>query len=365
MTEIVPLIMLAHGANQNLYRRRLHAWHNVLRDGATPLSGDGGQEDSPTAKGQIWYVQELEACLRLGKRVPPVLPEGEFEIATFRLGSEPGEPWLVQINLPHPTTEHGDTRLAREDGGQERIWLMRRGRLRPNGNTGAISEDEFQDRRLPDDVRGYDGTGLYPGAWYKVAMLDGPSEEIRAETKRFLQMCDVIRGAHEIQVSEEAHAGVRGQSPVAMPPVEPGNPYKIPAQAEKLVEQRQAKILKRLVARLHAAGVPSVKVCWKGYACDLLLQVEPKKILIEIKTGTLANDIYTGVGQLTLYPRRLGLKEPLRRVLLLPHPSRADLVEDVRAGGIEVGFFQLKGAWNEEDPEIEFLPEFRAICGIP
>ncbi len=129
-------------------------------------------------------------------------------------------------------------------------------------------------------------------------------------------------------------------------------------------DQRQGKVLKRLVERLNGAGIRSVKLSSKGFACDLLLQVEPK-VLIEIKTGTLASDIYTGVGQLMLYPHRLGLKPPLRRVLLLPDTSRSALVNDVIAECIEVGFFRLSGQWSDKQPDIEFLPDICNICGIP
>lgn len=350
MSATLPLAMLAPIAEADVYRDRFKKWLGVLKDGAL-FKGSEGEQDGQNGS---WYVPELDACLNLRRRDYSALPPDEFEVARFRLGSVAHEPWLVQINIPNLETGQGDTRLAEEGSDPKRIWLMRRGRLQQNGATPAIPDVEFRSKRSPDIV-------LSNGqAWYKVAMLDGTPQEILEQTRRFLHLCHLIRQVYISQATEDGHPGASVHEPN-----EPVTSYKVPGQAEKLVEQRQGKVLKRLVERLRGAGIWPVTLRSQGFACDLLIQAEPKEILIEIKTDTLASDIYMGVGQLMLYPGLLDLKAPLRRVLLLPDSSRSDMVDVARAENIEVGFYRLKGQWSDEELDVEFLHDICDICNIP
>ncbi len=231
MSAPIPLVLLAPTDDSAIYRQRLRAWHDILRAGATQLSGKQEQEGGPPARIQNWNVPKLDACLRLGRRDHSMLPADEFDVATFRLGPKPGEPWLVQINLPNLTTEQGNTRLARESNGSDRIWLMRRGELQKNGAGPAISEEEFMSKMPPDGMLGENGSSPYPGAWYKVAMLDGTPDEILGQPRRFLEACDLLRKVHDVLPNRDGE-------PNEHDPIEPEASYKVPAQAEKLVDQR-------------------------------------------------------------------------------------------------------------------------------
>jgi hypothetical protein len=87
-----------------------------------------------------------------------------------------------------------------------------------------------------------------------------------------------------------------------------------------------------------------------GYGVDIV--IEKAGLLIEIKTGVSAHDIYEAVGQLTLYPSLIKLPQGLRRILLVPgQPSlKAANGSGRRRGGNRCPFLLgRKGRRETED----------------
>lgn len=97
-----------------------------------------------------------------------------------------------------------------------------------------------------------------------------------------------------------------------------------------------------------------------GYAVDAV--IDGAKFLIEIKTGVSADDIYTAVGQPTLYRSLIGLPDDLRSILLIPSTPqlRPQMAAALDSAGIEVHLFSVgkEGA----KPEVAFAPKFIERC---
>ena len=85
-------------------------------------------------------------------------------------------------------------------------------------------------------------------------------------------------------------------------------------------------------------------------------------MLIEIKTGSTASDIYEGVGQLKLYHRMLGLSDRCRLVLLLPEAPSSALRDALNDIGITVSLYTRR---ESGAVRVEYDDLLLRHCGVP
>lgn len=278
----------------------------------------------------------------------------------IELGVRPsGRPWTVEINAPRtPDDEMGLASIARSADG--RLFLIRQGRLGANVDSdGRILEATF--RALSDltPVRVRGGNARSPRDWYIVAELDASPEVIRAQTGDFVRACARVRSRSR---------GV----PDFLPPAPPlyAAPETGGTARRKATPARPAadfvlvhgEVSLRLSALLEQAGLFLLKDRHEvGYAVDGTILAPGGPILLEIKTGTTAADVYEGVGQLMLYAEMLKLPTH-RKVLLIPAVPSTALTEAVKACGIVLHHFDLEVV--DGTTIIDFPQDFLALFGL-
>jgi hypothetical protein len=96
-----------------------------------------------------------------------------------------------------------------------------------------------------------------------------------------------------------------------------------------------------------------------GYEIDGVVYTGMGPLLLEIKTGSSASDVYEGVGQLTLYAEMMNIAT-CRRVLLLPFQPASALRAALEACGIHVHTFDA----DADLQTITFPKEFLDLCGV-
>lgn len=107
-------------------------------------------------------------------------------------------------------------------------------------------------------------------------------------------------------------------------------------------------------------GPSMTKPTRNGYAVDAM--ISKANILIEIKTGTSAHDIYEAVGQLALYPSLISLPSGLALIILIPEKPglRPFLVAALATASIEVHFYSVGRIGKA--PSIRFTRAFLDRC---
>ncbi len=146
----------------------------------------------------------------------------------------------------------------------------------------------------------------------------------------------------------------------------------MPPSAEKEVQQKQGKVMERLIHALADKGVAHGKLeAADGFSCDLWIEPQHGPLLVEIKTSTAAADIHMGIGQLTLYPEILKVDQLLpfagayRRVLLLPEgPIQTPQLDAAARLGFLVHRYSVAGDWKDTPLKVEFDGGFRELCGL-
>ncbi|HEY8566971.1 MAG TPA: hypothetical protein VIL65_15850 [Beijerinckiaceae bacterium] len=231
--------------------------------------------------------------------------------------------------------------------------LLREGRLQKNRLSRLIIDDFVSLSGLtpvPVTVSGK----LSKRQWFIVADLDASSAEIVAQTSRFVRACAKARTQ-----AGGGDAGVIDEEAVGYALDEKGHVYEVHMPGgTKQVRALQGYVWEALKARL---GKRLTKPAKNGYAVDGF--VEEANLLIEIKTGVFAKDVYEAVGQLKLYPFLIGLKPAPRAVLLLPDaPLRPELSEAVRQAEVDIHTYSVGDVG--EKPEVAFSDDFLRRCGI-
>ncbi|MBD3831756.1 MAG: hypothetical protein IE910_00170 [Brevundimonas sp.] len=317
-------------------------WIEALGMGSRPLNGR-----------KRWLLSET-----LMYRVSP---SGKRAGATdIELGVRPsGKPWTVEINAPRaPDDEMGLASVARSRDG--RLFLIRQGLLGANSDSaGRINQEQFRTLSglTPFAVSG--GNAKSPRDWYVVAALDAPATDIRAQTGDFVQAC------------ARARARSRGASDIITPaqpsfasPETGGVATRkaIPARPATEIVLAHGEVSLKLASLLEPAGMQLLKDRHEiGYAVDGTILAPGGPILLEIKTGTTAADVYEGVGQLMLYAQMLRLPVH-KKVLLIPSVPSQPLVDAVTACGITLHSYRLtvKGS----SALVEFTDDFLGLFGL-
>lgn len=97
-----------------------------------------------------------------------------------------------------------------------------------------------------------------------------------------------------------------------------------------------------------------------GYCADGV--IKDISILLEIRTGTSARDIYEGVGQLMLYPPVLNLDPSIKPLLLTPNlpPISVALAEALKRRDVEHFTYAL--GMLDQEPSVKFSEAFLERC---
>jgi hypothetical protein len=259
------------------------------------------------------------------------------------------------VKIVQPKTAQQDkgklTVVGRDQAG--RIYILREGWLKKNPLSGAVRK-EFAVlsglARSPVSVAGK------PSGrdWYVVAALDGDDVSIVDQTVAFVHACSLARSktgggtAKHVAASETYRLGLDEKGRVTKVTTTGGTKQVVALQGFVWEE------LKRLV------GDALSKPTRDGYAVDAMIMTA--KLLIEIKTGVSARDVYEAVGQLALYPSLIALPSGLKPVLLVPDKPalRPQMAAALAKALVEVQFYSVGMAGKK--PEVAFSPKFLDSC---
>ena len=269
-----------------------------------------------------------------------------------------GAPWTVEINAPRKAADaNGLATVARDASG--RRFLLRQGWLQANPDSdGDVRGELFRKLTglVPVQVSGE--TTPTPRQWYVVADLEQAPADVCAQTSDFVLRC-----------AEARAATIEGSLPMTpSPPLVAGDEVggtftrKAIVQPEKEVNRVQGEVWLKLQELLKSPGPGLSKLRHQaGYEVDGIIGAGEGRILLEIKTGKSAADVYEGVGQLMLYSRMLGLEDH-RKVLLLAFEPSAALVEATTSCGVEL--YSYVWVRKGEGIQVDLTGVFLAACGL-
>lgn len=337
--------MLTMSADPKIVDRAFDVWRAALME--------GGVRDS-----FFWRLPEQRMVFRNQ-------PDDRSERLGSRtaLGTDPtGSYWAVQINeAKTPGDANVLSGIATDEQGG--IFLIRQGRLTsPVAGDHHILEDEFRHLTglVPTPVWNGDTSGK-KREWHVVTRLDVDASEIRDATGRFVDHCALARLR-----SAEVNGDLPDTSPAeGLGCDEDANPYTLGARnasEPQEVRRLQGEVWQALAALLREAGMAIDKPRHAaGYEVDAVVATPDGALLIEIKTGNLAADVYGGMGQLQLYPLllpRLGDHELVLLLPALPHPA---LVKAIDECGVRLHTYRPS---KTTKGEVEFDTDFLRLCSL-
>lgn len=283
--------------------------------------------------------------------------------ARTALGIDPtGRRWAVQINEAEtPGDANVLSAIAFDEN--ERPFLIRQGRLNPpTRDEDTVLYEEF--RRLtgltPADVS--NGNTQIDRDWYVVTPLDVSPEDIRSNTAAFVDACVIARSKGKGTGSPTDLAIIQDLTAQD----ETGGTYVVGAQPSRdarVVRKWQGEVWTAMAKLLRDQDFTVEKPRPAGrYEVDAEVVRGRRRLLVEIKSGASAADIYTGLGQLLIYAKLMPRLARYQPVLLLPALPAARLVEAVKACGVELCTFDCV----EEDSIVSttFSNEFFQIVGL-
>lgn len=259
------------------------------------------------------------------------------------------------VKIVQPETNAGDngklTAIAYEDG---RHFLLRQGRLQKNRLSRTIKADFASLTGLnsvPVSVAGIRSSK----AWYVVACLADPPQKIIEATTEFVLACARARsqaGGGTIRAAEEEGYGFGLDEQENIVKVKHPGWSKEVTLMQGYVWQALKKIARNKLTKPKK----------NGFEVDCF--IESKGLLIEIKTGVAAHNIYEAVGQLKLYPSLIGLVPSVIPVFLLPDQPllKPAMAAAIHAAGIKVYTYSI-GVTGKK-PKITFSKEFCLLCGL-
>lgn len=270
----------------------------------------------------------------------------------------PAPPWSIEIN--EPTKPGGENRTAAialsSDG---RRVLLRQGRLQKNDLSDSLIVGElFRVLTGLSPVKVTLANGDAVRDWYLVADLDAEPVEICDQTAVFVDACSRARRLFGGAMPDAATADLLAKPEVGGTYLTAGSAAKPPAEVRRV----QGDVWQALVRLCDKRKIKMQKPLHaSGYEADVELCLANEDILIEIKTGRKAADVYGGVGQLMLYPKLIPRLSSHRRILLLRGDPTLALRGAVAACGIDVHNYRLKGAGPTG---VAFSTEFLTACGL-
>ena len=306
-------------------------------------------------RGDSWWLPEERIVF--GNRNERTKAElGEFVV----LGTDPsGENVTVQLNEPQQYgNENPLSGIVRDYAGG--LHLVRQGVLHKNAQSERVNGTIFEERtRLsPIDVR--IGVARTKRSWFVVTALDAPAAEIRRKIAHFVDLCSLARGAAEAQAAAEDDARLGelfGKDEIG------GESAGEPTLNKNRRRRIQGEVWLALQLLLQADGRELRKPRHaRGYEVDGEVVIESGKLLIEIKSGTSAAEVFGGVGQLLLYPQLLPRLKQHRKILLLPGNPTDPLVAALKECGVELHRYKLSVIGKTV--KADFSKKFLKLCQL-
>lgn len=258
------------------------------------------------------------------------------------------------VKIVRPAVAQADkgklTAIGRNDRGH--AVLLRQGWLKQNPLSRAVRED-FASLTGLKPILTTPGRRT-PRDWYLVADLDVASSQIVEQTAAFANACARARskagGAVAAPTQDDYRLGLDEKGRIKKVTITGGT---------RDVIDLQGYVHEALKSHV---GTGMSKPTRGGFAADAM--IEAAALLIEIKTGVSAHDVYEAVGQLALYPSLLNLPSGLDPILLIPvdPPLRPQLAAALASEGIDVFFYSV-GLLGKK-PKIRFSRKFLARCGV-
>lgn len=329
---------------------------HTLTDQSSPMK----LADTDWKEGFMSWQATLRTGVKVGKdsyyfpsenvrvAIGPRLVDG---VPVTRLGTgRTGKDWIVEINPPNiPGEEHGLAAVAIDASG--RRWLLRQGVLHKNRLSDRIDRDFGALTGLrPVDVK----DAKRP--WYPVELLESVATSLPYGTLEFARRCAFARSPTGVEHS--SHAELFGAAEIA------GSYFlKASHRVEREVTRKQGYVWEAFekIAKQNDARLTKPRHAM-GYEVDGLLDNAGAKFLLEIKTTTLASDVYTGVGQLHLYDQLVPGVKGARKVLLLPGTPGEEIKAAVSSTGIAVCRYDVR--YRDDALVVTFPQETRAFFGF-
>ena len=275
----------------------------------------------------------------------------------FWVGAAAGT--AVQLNEPGSAGSEAPGTTVAVDGSGNR-YIVRQGDLHESPSSPRIQWVEFTRR-----------TGLVPEPmlvkgraakkeWHVVAALDHVSRAaVRQSTAEFVRVCWNAR------MFGQKAADDQRQITALFGKRERGGWYDVdPALQPTRVLRVQGYVLESLEETLEPFGIEIHKPRHAAnYEVDGVIETGAGPLLIEVKTGVTAADVYCGVGQLTLYPIVLPDLSAHARLLLLPGNPTPHLVEALKSCKVELHNYCLKR--GKRRANAIFSAAFLRRCGVP
>lgn len=284
--------------------------------------------------------------------------------ARTALGIDPtGKRWAVQINeADTPGDANVTSAIALDPAGKS--FLLRQGRLNPatRGEPPVLYE-EFRQLTGMTPAMVTNGNTKIERDWYVVTALDIPNDLIRANTARFVDMCVIARSKGKGTGSPADLAIVATLNSAD----ETGGTYLIgaqPARDAKTVRKWQGEVWTAMALLLRDRDFAVEKPRPAGrYEVDAEIVRGSCQLLVEIKTGAAAADVYGGIGQLLIYAKLLPRLASYMPVLLLPALPAKPLIDAIAACGVALCTFTCV----EKNGVVttRFSREFLKLCGLP
>lgn len=300
--------------------------------------------------GSSWQIEGTDVRFRRMTRQKQKL-HSEFWIGSnYRIA--------VQLNEPGTAgSENPGCAIGLDT--HRRRYLLRQGDLHDSDPSRRIKGDQFAARTGLSPISIRLRTGEPRKRWYLVTPLDGISKDaIRAATAEFVSRCWNARtyGA-EAAKDQERLISLFG-------PPERGGWYDFaPDPTPKRVLKLQGYVFAELERVLGSAGIEIEKPRHAArYEVDGTIDTPTGPILIEIKTGTTAADVYCGVGQLVVYPTVLPDLNNHRKLLLLPGVPHQALVDALEGLDVELHSYDITR--GRRSAKVRFSQALLRRCGM-
>lgn len=308
-------------------------------------------------EGRVGWIPDVEiAVASYGDA-----PDGELHNKAA-LGVDPlGHDWAVQINIPTtPSTENGLSAIARDALGAR--YLIRQGTLHENNQSPRVTADDF---RILSGMQAADvqiNHGPSKRLWYIVTPITDSNDEMRRNTARFVKICATLR-VPEGSDDAQAKADAAELDDRFGRDEEGGSSIFWARGGSRTMRRRHGEVWKALQSTLQLADKELRKPSpARGYDTDGEIVGKDGSILIEIKTGASAIDVYTGTGQLLLYSKMLKRLDGHRKILLLPGRPQSALCAAIEHIDVELHFYDVGDV--DDWTTATFSPAFLALCGI-
>lgn len=336
MLGLEPKAPLKLTANAALVKASYTEWHRTLALNAI-------------AFGSAMEIQGSDVRFRRLKR------GGDRLRAEFWVGAS--EAAAVQINQPRrPGSENSASGIGIDRRG--RRFVLRQADLHGNNASERIRDAVFAARTGLAPVEVELRKGPATRQWHVVAPLDAAGNVIRAATADFVRRCWGARTwGRQAETDQKRLAALLGKP-------ERGGWYDLlPDPTPRRVLHLQGFVFEALEALLDDFGIEIEKPRHAaGYEVDGVIRTSKEAILVEIKTGRTAADVYCGVGQLTLYPMVLPDLRKHRKILLLPGRPSQTLSDALLSCDVELHRYQMTR--SRRAARVLFSKEFLLRCGV-